>query len=193
MSRLVPLTTSLLLLAALPAPEPGAVVKDTLERIQAAVVGEGTRREKLASVSDVARALLDTDRMARDALGPEFDRQPPERQQEFRELFDDMIVRRYLRKLLLFRDPDFAFVGQDVEGDQAVIHTRILTRLDEYSIDYPMHRDGGRWQATDIVIEGVSMTANYRDQFDTLLRSYSFEELLDLMRRKIRQLEDARG
>ena len=43
----------------------------------------------------------------------------------------------------------------------------------------------GRWLATDIVIEGISMTSSYADQFTSLLRDRSFDELLDLMRRKV--------
>ena len=51
-----------------------------------------------------------------------------------------------------------------------------------------MRRRGDRWWATDVVIEGISLTRNYRSQLLALLRSHDFPELLDRMRRKTRSL-----
>jgi ABC-type transporter MlaC component len=39
-----------------------------------------------------------------------------------------------------------------------------------------------------VIVEGMSLSENYREQFSSLLRGRSFEELLDLMRRKTNQL-----
>jgi ABC-type transporter MlaC component len=46
-----------------------------------------------------------------------------------------------------------------------------------------VERDG-RWLAEDIVVEGNSLTDLYEFQFDGILANRSFEELLELMRRK---------
>jgi phospholipid transport system substrate-binding protein len=50
-----------------------------------------------------------------------------------------------------------------------------------------MHQRNGSWAATDIVVEGISLSENYRDQFRSLLRTRSFDELLELLRRKLRR------
>ena len=44
--------------------------------------------------------------------------------------------------------------------------------------------------ATDVIVEGISLSDNYYEQFSSLLRGRSFEELLDLMRRKTRRLRE---
>jgi hypothetical protein len=43
---------------------------------------------------------------------------------------------------------------------------------------------GDRWMATDIQIEDLSLTTNFRRQMDRLLTSGSTEDLLGRMRRK---------
>ena len=44
------------------------------------------------------------------------------------------------------------------------------------------------WVASDVVIEGMSLTHNYAQQFNALLRTRSFGELLEMMRGKLVQL-----
>jgi ABC-type transporter MlaC component len=69
----------------------------------------------------------------------------------------------------------------------------MLTRKDVYHVTYEMRREGGRWLATNIIVEGVSLTSNYASQFASVLRDRSFEELLELMRRKVRGYRNPDG
>lgn len=159
-------------------------VKETLSAAHDAVTGDGTREEKLASLRAVARLMLDTRAMGRRAIGDVLEAQPPDQQAEYLELFDHVIVRAYLQKLLLFRKPRFEYHRPERQGEIVLVRTRIITPKDEYSVDYEMLERDGRWVATDVIVEGVSLSDNYHEQFASLLRGRSFEELLELMRQK---------
>src|SRR5262249_50023752 len=76
-------------------------------------------------------------------------------------------------------------------GDATVVPTQIIVNEDTYAVDYEMLHQADGWRAADVVVEGVSMTSNYSDQFASLLRDRSFDELLDLMRRKVEHMTDA--
>ena len=121
-------------------------------------------------------------------MGSALTQQTAERQEAFLELFDEFMLRSYLRRLLLFRAPRFAYSSVHEDGDTALVKTKILTENDEFLVGYEMQRRNGRWRATDIVVEGISLRGNFREQFASLLRNRSFDELLDLMRRKLRVL-----
>ena len=95
-------------------------------------------------------------------------------------------VRAYLQKLLLFRSPRFAYGDPRRAGDVVIVPTRIATVKDEYAVNYAMREREGRWVATDVIVEGISLTDNYRSQFASVLRDHSFSELLDIMRAKVR-------
>ena len=190
----------LLLLASVSAPlaagEPGPAgraVDGALQRARSIVVQGGERSEKLLSLQDLASDLLDTRAMGHRALGPELAEHPEAQQQEFLELFDLMMVRSYLQKLLLFRDPEFRVVAEDALPNTVVVHTKIFTPKDEFLVDYEMRLRGDQWRATDVVVEGISITRNYRSQLRGLLRSHSFEELLERMRRKTHTLAEPKG
>jgi ABC-type transporter MlaC component len=165
-----------------------AAVRRTLDDAVAAARAGGNRDESLAKLRDVAREILDTRTMGRRAMGDVLAAQPADQQTEYLELFDELIVRAYLQKLLLFRDPHFEYDTPRRAGSALFVPTRIVTPRDAYRVDYEMREHDGRWVATDVIVENVSLTQNYRDQFQSLLRDRSFAELLDLMRAKMRAL-----
>lgn len=163
-----------------------AAVKKTLDAALAIARAGGSRDENLAALRAVARGFLDTRAMGRRAMENVLAAQPPEQQEAYFALFDELIVRAYLQKLLLFRDPQFAYGEAQGDGDVVTVRTKIITAKDEYHVDYEMRQRDGHWAATDVIVEGISLTDNYRSQFASLLRDRSFQELLDLMRSKTR-------
>jgi phospholipid transport system substrate-binding protein len=190
-TRAAATVVALLLLApALPAATPPpsdavAAIGKTLDAALAIARAGGTREENLAKLRAVARDILDTRTMGRRALGDVLAKQPPEQQEEYLKLFDEVMVRAYLSKLLLFRDPRFGYGEPRRRGDGLIVPTTIATAKDEYHVDYEMRERDGRWVATDVLVESISLTDNYKSQFATLLRDRSFAELLDLMRKKV--------
>jgi phospholipid transport system substrate-binding protein len=185
---LAPLAAGLLaLLGVASSGDPRDAVVTTLEAANAIVRSEGTRNQKLEALNGLAGDLLDSRAMGHRVIGRRLAERPAEEREEFLALFDDLIVRAYLQKLLLFREPVFAYGENETREGATIVHTRILSGRDAYFVDYEMRARGGRWRATDIVIEGVSLTRNYHDQFARILKHQSFEELLERMRRKTRR------
>src|SRR5262245_12990689 len=144
----------------------GAVsaVRETLAKAGAIVGTDGSQEQKLAALRELARHLMDTHEMGRRAIGARLGDQPAAQQEEFLSLFDELVVRSYLPKLLFFRRPRFAFGQEDVGDDAVIVHTRIVTESDEFLVDYQMHPRDGVWIASDVVIEGIGLTQNYTQQ-----------------------------
>src|SRR5262249_62114928 len=92
----------------------GAVgaVRDTLDKARAVVLTDQSHEQKLAALHELARHLMDTREMGRKAIGPRLAEQPAAKQEEFFNLFDELIVRSYLQKLLFFRQTRISF-GKD--------------------------------------------------------------------------------
>jgi len=171
--------------AAPPPDSPSAAVRRTLDKASVLAATDLTHEQQLEALRSVARELVDTRAMGRQAIGPLlWDRSQAE-QEEFLQLFDELILRAYLQKLFLFHNPTFRFATEERNDNSAIVHTELLTKKDVYHVTYEMHREGGRWLATNIIVEGVSLASNYANQFASVLRDRSFEELLELMRRKV--------
>src|SRR5262245_51271760 len=160
-------TTALALLVACAAhaevaPAGGAVgaVRDTLAKARAAVLTEESHEQKLEALHDLARHLMDTREMGRRAIGPRLSEQSAAQQEEFLKLFDELIVRSYLQKLLFFRQPRFAFGKEETGQDAVIVHTRIVTDKDEFLVDYEMHQRDGTWVDSAIVVQSISLWQN---------------------------------
>ncbi len=166
------------------APSPMERTRAVLEEARRIVDSPKTHNEKLADLSALLKTFLDTDTMGREALGEHWEKFSPAQRQEFLQLFRELFQRTYVQKLLLFEKPDFGYVGEEVQGTQARVETKIITPRDEFAVTYRMRRDGDDWKATDIQIEDLSLTTNFRRQLSRLLAKESPAELLARMRRK---------
>jgi phospholipid transport system substrate-binding protein len=156
----------------------------TLERTRTIVASDRTHNQKLAALSELLQTFLDTDTMGRDALDKHWSQFSAGQQKEFLTLFRELFQRTYVQKLLLFDKPDFGYVGETVSGGKAQVDTKIITPRDEFAVTYQLRQDGDRWLATDIKIEDMSLTTNFRRQLDRLLTKSSPEDVLGRMRKK---------
>ena len=156
----------------------------TLDQTRVIIDSDRSHNEKLAALHELLETFLDTDTMGRSALAEHWGRFSRMQQTEFLVLFRELFQRTYVQKLLLFDRPDFEYVGQETVGDYIRVDTLILTPRDEFAVTYQFRQHGGGWLASDIRIEDLSLTTNFRRQLDRLLAKASPDNVLDRMRRK---------
>jgi len=141
------------------------------------------RQAILALVNEV----FDVQGAAALALGPMWQSRTLEQQKEFVKLFAGFLERGYIAvigsKASVADGVKIQYLGESVAGDSATVATTLLTRNgSELPVDYSMVRRGDRWAVRDVIIDGVSLVANYRAQFNRILRTASYADLLARMR-----------
>ena len=52
-------------------------------------------------------------------------------------------------------------------------------------IAYSMHNVGGTWRVFDVTTDSVSMVANYRSQFHSIISEHGIDGLLQRMRDRL--------
>jgi phospholipid transport system substrate-binding protein len=71
------------------------------------------------------------------------------------------------------------FVDESISDGWAGVATSLLTRNgQELPVDYWFVRQGESWKVQDVVIDGVSLIANYRSQFTRVLAAYPYAEII---------------
>jgi phospholipid transport system substrate-binding protein len=144
---------------------------------------ESMTSERRTAVRKVANNIFDFTETARRALGPHWQNLSDKDREEFVSLFSDLLESAYISKIEQYTGEPIKFVGDSVDGDVATVRTRIITKKGtEIPIDYRMLRRGDRWLVYDVNIEGVSLVANYRTQFNKIIQTASYEELIKRMR-----------
>jgi phospholipid transport system substrate-binding protein len=146
---------------------------------------EGRAKERRAAVRKIANDIFDFGETARRSLGRHWQPRTPAEREEFVELFADLLERSYISKVELYGGEKIQYLGDTIEGDQAKVQTKLLTKGgNEIPIEYRMHKKGDRWLVYDVVIEGVSLIANYRTQFNKIIQTASYQELVKKMKAK---------
>jgi phospholipid transport system substrate-binding protein len=150
-------------------------------------------RERRSAVRKIAEEIFDFTETARRSLGRHWLSRSPAERKEFVDLFADLLERSYLSKIELYSGERIAYLGDTIDGGQAIVRTKIVTKQGtEIPVDYRMSRQGDRWLVYDVVIEGVSLIANYRTQFNKIIQTSSYQELVRRMKSKQAESLDER-
>jgi len=144
--------------------------------------------ESDATLIKLFDGLLDYETLAKDSLGEEWDKRTPEERKEFQQLLSTLVQRAYTKGIRDTLDYDVAFRGE-IEGKggkvvQTVATHRTDKRKEPVHIDYLVRQNGSVWRVVDIVTEGSSLVANYKNQFRRVIEQKGFGGLLEKMRTK---------
>jgi phospholipid transport system substrate-binding protein len=152
---------------------------------------EGRAAERRAAVRKVANDIFDFEEISRRALGRHWQPRSPDERREFVLLMTDVLEQAYFGRIETYSGESVRFLGDMPDGDVATVKTRIVTKSGtEIPVDYRMIDRGGRWIAYDVFVEGVSLVANYRGQFDRIIQKQSFADLVKALRAKQAEPKD---
>jgi phospholipid transport system substrate-binding protein len=151
---------------------------------------EGKAKDRRVVVRKIANEIFDFGETAKRSLGRHWAARTPAEREEFVQLFSDLLERSYISKVELYGGEKIQYVSDSIEeGDQAKVQTKLLTKQGgEIPIEYRMHKKGERWLVYDVIIEGVSLVSNYRTQFNKIIQTSSFQELVKKMKSKQEEL-----
>lgn len=141
--------------------------------------------ERRAAIRAVAQEIFDFAETTRRCLGRHWERRTAAERDEVTRLFADLLERAYFGRIELYSGEKLVFLGDAIDADQATVRSKLITKQGtEIPIDYRMHRPGGGWRVYDVSIEGISLVANYRAQFDTIIQRSSYQGLVEKLRAK---------
>jgi phospholipid transport system substrate-binding protein len=170
---------------------PLEVVRASVARVLSIVQGPravSSGDQRRTEIRRVAQGLFDFNEMARLTLARHWKDRSAQEQEEFVRLFTDLLERSYLTTIENYAGERVTFLTESVSGPYAQVRSRITTdRRMEISIDYRLIESGARWAVYDVVLDGVSLVSNYRSQFNSIIRTSSFADLLTKLRS--RQIE----
>src|SRR5206468_10461036 len=109
-------------------------------------------------------------------------RSPPQCD-DFVHLIAERMEQTYISKIDHFDGERLRFTEEKLDGDNAIVRAKVLTRQQtEVPVEARMLRKGDRWLIYDILIENISLIGNYRAQFDRIIRTSSYEDLVRRLR-----------
>jgi phospholipid transport system substrate-binding protein len=170
---------------------PTEQVRGTVDQVIAILAdpslkAESKQKERREQLRRVIFARFDFAEMARRSLGPEWRRRTPVEQQEFINLFTDLLQDNYIGTIEAYSGDKVGYNRELQEKDNAEVQTTLTTKGEAaYSINYRLRLVDKDWKVYDVVIENISVVNNYRSQFNRVISKSSYEELVRTMKEKM--------
>jgi phospholipid transport system substrate-binding protein len=141
--------------------------------------------DRRSAVRKLAFEAFDVQETARRALGPHWQQRTPAEREEFVQLFADLLERTYIAKIDLYGGERLKFTEEKVDGDIAVVRAKVTTKQGtDVPVEARMNKKNERWLIYDVAIENISLISNYRAQFDRIIRTSSYGELVKRLRNR---------
>jgi phospholipid transport system substrate-binding protein len=138
-----------------------------------------TLPERREAVRQLAEEVFDVSETAKRALGTHWLQRTPAERDEFVKLFANLLEQTYISRIDEFGGEKLTYVSEQIDGDRATVRARITTRNGtDVPVESRLVQKENRWLIYDILIENLSLISNYRSQFDRVIRTASYEELV---------------
>jgi phospholipid transport system substrate-binding protein len=149
-----------------------------------------TKKQKLRSIYD---RMFNQVELSKRSLGRNWNKLNTTQQQEFVKLFQQVLEKAYIDKILAYTNEKIEFDRESkLSETQAEVQTTAITSSKTIPIYYRLIFQNGAWGVYDVVIENVSLVQNYRTQFNDILAKNTPEQLLETLRKKVKD-QDAKA
>ena len=133
-------------------------------------------------------------RMTALALGKEWRKASPQQQQQLTAEFRTLLVRTYSNALTSYKNQKIIY--KPFKMAPADVDVLVRTEVQQpgskpVQLDYSLEKVDGSWKVYDVVVAGISLVTNYRDQFNQEVRSGGIDGLIAAIAAKNKSLESA--
>ena len=160
-------------------------VNKVLDALRNKGLKESAKKETLRLVY---KEMFDQVELARLSLGNNWNKLTEAQRQEFVELFQQVLEKAYADKILAYTDEKILYDREvPISKNRVGVQTRVVTKSKEIPIIYRVVQESdGTWKVYDVVVENVSLVMNYRSQFNDILAKNKPDELIDILRKKVK-------
>ena len=141
--------------------------------------------ERVTRLKKIADLRFDYGEMAKRSLGGQWEKLEERERQEYVDLFTEFLTATYVEQMHSYSGEEVTFLTERIEGDHAEVKSIMVGKKTEIPMDYRLMKKGDDWKAYDVLIDGISLVQSYRGQFAAILRSSSYEHLVQILREKI--------
>ena len=171
---------------------PDALVKSvTLEVVDIVQkdkeIQKGDRKKVIGLIDAKVLPHFSFQTMTASAVGRNWDKATPEQKAQLMEEFKTLLVRTYASAIAAYSNQKFEFrpLRAKPTDTDVTVNVRVLQSGNQpVTIDYDMEKRPTGWKVWDVRVGGISLVANYRTEFDNLIREGGIDGLIKALRAK---------
>jgi len=126
------------------------------------------------------------------AMGKEWRKASPQQQQQLTAEFKTLLVRTYANALTGYKNQKVVYkpLKMTPADTDVLVRTEVLHPGSKpVQLDYSLEKMDAGWKVYDVVVAGISLVTNYRDQFAQEVRNGGVDGLIASIANKNKSLE----
>ncbi|MEO8755123.1 MAG: ABC transporter substrate-binding protein [Casimicrobiaceae bacterium] len=164
------------------------VAQETMNTIKSDPKVQAGDQQRIREVVE-AKLLpyFDFERITALAMGRNWRQATPEQQKQLVELFRQLLVRTYSGALAQYRDQtmDYKPLRADASATDVTVRTEVVRPGQApVQIDYSMTKSPTGWRVYDVIVGGISLVTNYRDEFNEQIKNGGIDGLIKTLTAK---------
>jgi len=191
--RAIMIVIATLMVAANAFAGPGEEVKKVVDEVVRIVSDKDLKKndqKRRQALKRTISTVFDYSEMAKRSLGKHWNQRTPAEKKQFSDLFASLLENSYASKIESYNNEKIVYLKENLDGEHAEVKSKVLTtKRDEFTLDYRLINQNGKWLVYDIVIEGISLVSNYRTQFNKIITSDGYSELVKKLQNKTEELK----
>ena len=151
-----------------------------------------TKEAQRKKIENAMLGLFDFDECSSRTVGPNWRNFTPDQKKRFQEAFTTLLRNTYIDTLDSYSGEKVEFTGEisGNNGTRSEVRMNFLGNDAVHPVAFRMLVKNGRWVVYDVLIEGISMIKNYRDQFRDLLAKGNPDELISRISAKAEEVKN---
>jgi len=162
--------------------------------------------EKDAVLKKSVDELIDSEFIAKYALGKRWDNAPADKRDKLHSLLKEMFTEFYLEHAFYDKSYQKKYIDQGLEEMYIKGMDKSLFIISEievvfkkkpviYEVVYHVYRKDGQkeYMIFDIELDGVSLSRNYRSQFSKKYKDYTIDQLIEKIDKKLKKKIDKKS
>lgn len=129
------------------------------------------------------------------AIGRKWKTFNKEQKDAFQTAFTDLLRNTYIDTLNQYTGQTLEYVSEKYSKSKKRVEVQMAFKANnqKYPVAFRMINKNGTWAVYDVIIEGISMIKNYREQFRTILATGSPEDLILRVQKKVAETKEKRS
>ena len=148
-----------------------------------------TQEEKTKRFEEYFLSALDVQTIGKNVLGRHWKSATEEERKAFLDAFTDMALKSWADRFNMYTGQEISFTNETpAQGkNQVFVNSFIQDDPNPISVIWRVSNKNNEYKIVDIVVEGVSMTLSYRNEYDSFLRDKGLPELSEQLKKQAEQ------
>jgi phospholipid transport system substrate-binding protein len=178
---------------------PDAMVKRVTDEVLTIVradkdIQAGNSKKAVELVEAKVLPHFNFTRMTSLAVGKDWNKATPEQKKQLAKEFETLLVRTYSNALTAYKSQTVVYKPLKMQpGDTDVLVRTEIRQPGQQAVqlDYGVEKQDNAWKVYDVVVAGISLVTNYRENFAAEVRAGGIDGLIASISAKNKQIATA--